>query len=33
MAPITVEQFRRTLTAAAAQRDQDYTHVYSVTVQ
>ncbi|RMZ46874.1 hypothetical protein CA14_001805 [Aspergillus flavus] len=27
MAPITVEQFRRTLTAAAAQRDQDYTHV------
>lgn len=33
MAPIIVEQFRRTLTAAAAQRGQDYTHVYSVTVR
>ncbi|KAE8333317.1 hypothetical protein BDV39DRAFT_165632 [Aspergillus sergii] len=33
MAPITVEQFRRTLTAAAAQRGRDYTHVYSVTVR
>ncbi|KAE8153300.1 hypothetical protein BDV25DRAFT_127368 [Aspergillus avenaceus] len=33
MAPITFEQFRNTMTAAAAQRGRDYTNVYSLTVR
>ncbi|PYH91816.1 hypothetical protein BO71DRAFT_38512 [Aspergillus ellipticus CBS 707.79] len=33
MSPITFDQFKNTLTAAASQRGRDYTNVYSVTVR
>ncbi|RAL04242.1 uncharacterized protein BO80DRAFT_486636 [Aspergillus ibericus CBS 121593] len=33
MAPITFDQFRNTLAAAAAQRGRDYTNVYSMTAR